>query len=564
MATDTLSAVLQGLNNGVGTGIDLYKTMRAEERAKRQEAYTLSRDAIMDTRYENDQSYQQQQDTLAQSNWQKTFDAGREDARLSREAEERRHQQTMALTLQRMKAANQRASLKAGLEDRKLVRKDLESTFDADFASGLQMINSSASHHAEAVSAARNMGFNIPDDVVGKLRVMPRDDGTVMFAVEGDGDKFEPFDPDGEGGQSALVMPGKTFASILGGKNAGAAVDAFYARAGAAAEAEGRAQSLEAQVPSLRAQASAAKEKLRQAQLREEVELYGPRAEYLRQIGEARANADTDFTGETRTWVNPATGKTVVEQGGASSDPATLRAIREAEAAQAAGAQSVAGITSGPQVELATLNSEIARVPGRADSLRNSWRDVDAAVAARPRGEQPLAYRNAAATFSQNPTLASLRPGESPADANVGMREARAGLVKEITGKLNTVTGLSEKGKEKHNRDVSDIQAVLMSMPDELLATYLDGSGQATGTMMTAAQQALKMGKPAAIPYLMAATRVNLPPEAGVKLMQDPALLKIKDSGQRFEIASAAFDLYNTGKANSPEAGLGMVLGGVQ
>lgn len=73
MSVDTLSAVLQGLNNGARTGLDIYKTVQDEERAKRAESLKLQRFAIEDTRYENEQSYQQQQDTLAQANNERDF-----------------------------------------------------------------------------------------------------------------------------------------------------------------------------------------------------------------------------------------------------------------------------------------------------------------------------------------------------------------------------------------------------------------------------------------------------------------------------------------------------------
>lgn len=73
MATDTLSAVLQGLNNGVGTGIDLYKTMREEERLKRAESLKLQRFVIEDSRYESEQAYGQSRDRVADEQANRTF-----------------------------------------------------------------------------------------------------------------------------------------------------------------------------------------------------------------------------------------------------------------------------------------------------------------------------------------------------------------------------------------------------------------------------------------------------------------------------------------------------------
>lgn len=70
---DTLGAVLQGLNNGAATGLDMYKTMREEERLKRNEAYRLSRDAIEDTRYDSEQTYKMERDRVADGQAERTF-----------------------------------------------------------------------------------------------------------------------------------------------------------------------------------------------------------------------------------------------------------------------------------------------------------------------------------------------------------------------------------------------------------------------------------------------------------------------------------------------------------
>lgn len=70
---DYLGAVLQGLNNGAATGLDMYKTMREEERLKRNEAYRLSRDAIEDTRYDSEQTYKMERDRVADGQADRTF-----------------------------------------------------------------------------------------------------------------------------------------------------------------------------------------------------------------------------------------------------------------------------------------------------------------------------------------------------------------------------------------------------------------------------------------------------------------------------------------------------------
>jgi len=91
---DTLGAVLQGLNNGAATGLDMYKTMREEERLKRNEAYRLSRDAIEDTRYESEQAQKQERFRVEDAQADRTFKENQrqfdsEQKRLAHEAQAR-------------------------------------------------------------------------------------------------------------------------------------------------------------------------------------------------------------------------------------------------------------------------------------------------------------------------------------------------------------------------------------------------------------------------------------------------------------------------------------------
>lgn len=563
MSVDTLSAVLQGLNNGARTGLDLYKTMREEERLKRNEAYRLSRDAIEDTRYAEEAAYRKDADSLAQSNWQKTFDAGREDARTRAEAEERRHRETLALTRLRMDSANARASLKYGTENRKIIRQDLTNAFDGSadgFSRGIQLINSSASHHAEALTSVRNMGYDVPDDVAGRLRAVPMNDGRVMFGVQGDDGRISPYDPDGEGGQSALVMPGSMFAGLVGGKAGAGSADAFYARTGAAGAVESQAAGLEAQSPKLAERANKVSAEADKQDFANEIALNGPAAAFVAQQEAARAGAETDFLGETRTWVDPATGKTVIEQGGASNSPETLAALRAAKKTRDELAATVIP-TDGLRSEATTLRTQAGRVKEQADSLRNGWSALDARLNALPAEKQVEAFRNTGGSYLKNPTVASLFLTEDAHTGSVKMREAREKMAADVVSNLSVTVGKDEKGKAiKMDELKPQIEGVILSMPDSTLAAYLDESGQATGALKIAAQKAAKLKQPEAIPYLLEASRRDIPDEEAVRVMQDPALMKIKDPAVRFELASGAFDLLNTGKAPDVETALGMLL----
>lgn len=103
MSTDTLSAVLQGLNNGAATGLDIYKTMKSEERAKRAENLKLRRYAIDDARYADETTYNRGQAALAQDNWQKNFDF-----------EGQKHKDSVAYQQGQLAIAKQNANTAAG------------------------------------------------------------------------------------------------------------------------------------------------------------------------------------------------------------------------------------------------------------------------------------------------------------------------------------------------------------------------------------------------------------------------------------------------------------------
>ena len=50
--SNTLGSILTGFNNGVNTGLTLYKTVQDEAPQKRQEEYTRERDALADRRWD--------------------------------------------------------------------------------------------------------------------------------------------------------------------------------------------------------------------------------------------------------------------------------------------------------------------------------------------------------------------------------------------------------------------------------------------------------------------------------------------------------------------------------
>lgn len=72
----TLGAVLQGLDRGVMNGLDLYKTIEGEARAKRQEQYAIARDARRDMEVDRSWENNLQRQNVEDEQWGKTFQEG--------------------------------------------------------------------------------------------------------------------------------------------------------------------------------------------------------------------------------------------------------------------------------------------------------------------------------------------------------------------------------------------------------------------------------------------------------------------------------------------------------
>lgn len=561
---DTLGAVLQGLNNGAATGLDMYKTMREEERLKRNEAYRLSRDAINDARYEKSWERQAERDrvgdeqwnktfTQTQANWQKTFDAGRDDAKYAREDAERRHQETMSLTRDRLDIArekNRLSSQKLQAADFKKLGTDFTNTFDGSqegFQRGIELVNGSLSHNAYATHVARQMGFNIPDEMVGTLRVFPAGEGRVMLGNVGADGKPVPYDPDGpDGDQSAVVMPAAQFATLLGGKNGAGSADAF------AAVQDMRDATLAA------ANSAVGGQRVGVEQRRQGVAT--TLAGVDKQIAALKAEqANLTKSIETGDYQLAPEGASGTISNTAPKDD--IEAAKRAEALKGQiDALEAQRTTAAGAMDDVRADSRSVR-QGAADqrgALDKAWSTIEGLTGEK----QATAARNFREAYAKDPALALRYPGMSLKEAGEAQQKGVNDAVDRLVSSMDSKTVFDAKGKLVSLRGAkANTRAALLSMPAEMVALTADYTGRTEGAMQKAVQDAQKAGKPQAIPYFLYSYSAGVDGKALVDLMGDEAMRgpKFNDKA-RFTYANRAVELMRDGKTSDPQAALGMAM----
>lgn len=218
--TNYLSAALQGIEQGVRTGLDIYRTIEGEKRARRMEEYQLRRDAIGDERWEK--QYQQQVEQFAarqaieqdKFHWRQTVD---QDA-------SRRGWANVSLGQARLEQGERR--LQQGEERLALQRrgtlKEIEAEVGEAFArseqDGLALLNQSAEHRLAVATRLQRMGLieDFDTDAVGRMTLVPAGEGQYAVGmVDGASGRVVAYDPDGDG--SALTIPRRLIAGLTGG-----------------------------------------------------------------------------------------------------------------------------------------------------------------------------------------------------------------------------------------------------------------------------------------------------------------------------------------------------------
>lgn len=552
-----LGAVLQGLESGVRTGLDMYKTVQSEARAKRVEQYTLARDAVEDKRYGEERTYRAQQDTLSQTNNERDFKFrervqthSEEQAAADEAAAERRHRETLALTQRRMAAADARTGAKIQLANRKEIKSQVEALVGDGSAEGftrvINAVNTDMNVHAFAVDQARGAGFNIPDDMVGRLQVMPAGEGRVMFAVKGDDGKLQPYDPDGPGEDRAVVLDSAQFMAAMGGKG-GVQASVNATELGAT---QGQATQ---QVLGDAANSRGGIEQRRQGTATSLADVDRQIAVLKKEQENLTQSLDT---GEY-TLAPEGTVSVVSDTSPRSGTEAASRA-REAQGEIEALEQKRVGL-SGQMDEIRgesrTLRQE---TPERKAQVDNAL----AGIAKLPAGEQAVAARNFRETAKEDLDLALRHPGKSLKEATEIERKTRDGLIDKVTGYMDTKTMLNPKGElVSLKAGKTDARAALLSMTPEIRAVVDDYTGRSEGALQRATQEAVNAGKPNAVPYFLYSYAAGVDGKALVDLMADESLKGPKFNDKvRFAYASRAVELMRDGKADDPEAALGMAI----
>lgn len=252
---DAVGGLLRGFNSGLASGLDFYKTIQAEGRAKRQEQYMLNRDAIADERYDEERAYRIKQDEAAAARDERDFEWGKEKHALEQKrlaaaaaatAEYRSQQLRLSQANYNLRVLNRQDKLNAAstekwgkeLEDAAVRGKE---AFAQDPELFMDLYSSDYRVKiATNKQIARANGLDLDDDTAASLHVIERPEGFVVAKRGKDeqgNDAWLPFDADPEkDGQQAMVMPKSVFAQTFGGTEGTQAVAKVEALKGAQGE----------------------------------------------------------------------------------------------------------------------------------------------------------------------------------------------------------------------------------------------------------------------------------------------------------------------------------------
>lgn len=580
---DSLGAVLAGINNGVGNGLDIYKTLRDDERASREERRLETRQAIDDQRWSLDQARQArlderqigldaagQKDSDRKFGLQeKTLKFNQEEALRDNADAERRHQEAMGLSRQRLNAADAKNRIAANKQLTTIydgMNKELGAVFQGE--NGMRNFTELANTKPTYLAAiAHKLGGDIsPDDLQGVTATMGRNkDGEVLFLLskkDADG-KDTMWDPDGDG-QPGYAVPARAVSGMYGGVNGIESVDTATTKASLADGAERVIAGVSAEKPELEQRRSEQAQAVQQARFAQELETSGPRAEFIRQQEGARANAEVSQLDGTRTFTDPSSGKRITAASGmAAAGDVGSPALDIARADQQAGVAQTGASLGNAMNEQSVTDQRLAQIPKAEAKAKEGWSRIDAAISAMPFDKQKDAMVATRETYNQSPELAVRYPGLNYTDATGMMRKDRTAFIDKLVGAVDQKTSMGSDGKLRDlTGGKANLRAVLTAMGDETLMALSDHTGSLEGSLQKAAQKALEIGKPEAVPYILYADANGLDSAEAVNLMGDKALMQVEDPKQRFAMAVEALDRVKAGKSQTLVAGLGAVLQG--
>ena len=571
---DSLGAVLAGINNGVGNGLDIYKTLRDDERFKREERRLEARQVIEDeryaqrlaideSRYADGEADEDSARELAAKNRVEDLainaQARKDDlafrARSERDAE-RRFQIQLEAQKQSTAAAQNKANIAAA--------KNLATSDAAHLTTlGKQAVGPNAVRNVfQSVNAdpqqraalARALGF---DGDVSNLMLAPTSDGAGFVIGQRDKDgNVTSFDPDGDGPETARTYQTAVLMGKLAGGNAQGDVNAGVtathlgqAIEGAATEVDRRRQAVST------AAVGAATKGLALAQNAAASLDTSP-------LGRERAAWEADQAAKAKAVANDPVAVARASRFG--GDPTHLAQAFPKEA-EYQSARAALGNAVG--VQQSELNGARAIGENATTAREQTLQDSEAARTAAlnlPTGEKESAVDRLAQFAPGDMWMAAQFPNKTPPEAAQLHNEEVTKFVKDIAG---TVGGAmpgkaGEEGKPLAGVNMGGtaeaaIQASLGSMPPrELHVLMSNPEGRALA--LTTAKGAIESGKPESLPFHMRAIAAELDSSRVVAAMQDPSLVGQPDN-VRYAKAEAAIRMMNSGKAVSLEVALAKV-----
>lgn len=538
MSVDSLSAVLQGFERGFGRGIDLYKTIEGEKRAKRMEEYQLRRDAVADERWDTQWDRQlgldkaaAEQRGLDNAHRTDVFKFTQQQHADNQEWKRREYEATKAAAAAtaayradnlRLRAAGH--NLRVDKEVRKQLDGKLETfaqAYTSDPATALKVYSTDIDLRIEANRRALgDQARGLSNDQLSQLYAM--DMGGKLVFGRFQGEQLVPFDtnPETDGVQALAFDPATVFARVSGkagqdalataaGNSRADAVEGEYARLAEHTTLAGGNQ----QVEGLASRAG------------QIIEERGQLADTL------RALEDVDGTplhtkyqkyGMSLTGINPE-----LAQLGVHSERGRSQKRAEVRRSLAALENEEGGINA----RLREVSRDMARDLGmgqtRAANLGTSLRNI-------PLEDRSRAANNTFEVLQQTggSGLAVAYPGQTYGEASAQFTKDRTAYVDSVIRQIDTKTSLGGANRDKRESPVGasgEIAATLHSMGPEILQVIsADSTGQLDGALRHAVQVAAKQELPQAVPHILRAV--------GSGLKVDPIREVLADRGLRKQV----------------------------
>ena len=528
--TSALSGVLQGIDAGLGRGMELYKTIEGEKRAKRMEERQLQRDAADDERWTMQWDRQlgldkaaAEQRGLDNAHRTDVFEFTQQQHADNQEWKRREYEATRAAAAEASRLGwarvnnAQQANATAAARELRAQQKladgimndtltGLGKTLDVGPEAFARVANEDPQARRALAIQLQGKGY-IPEDFdlqeVANMVLIPGKNGGFAVGIRGEGGQVSGYDPDGDG--RPVMISGELMASITKSTKGMVAADGATA---SQSLAQGLSQQAVMQAEAARAaalsplQAEAASLGEVATRLDAQLdEMYKYGSEYLRGAHISRDGGSLAAVGVTDH----------------ESYVARLTQL-EKESAQI-------------EKERAKVGSQAAKVTEEYHkALAGAGTAIQATLGDISNAQEPgQAARNTAATanvFGFGTAVGA--PGKSPTEALTAGRDGRRAIVEQISSALGYKVEKDDEGRVvEPNGLAARMEAVLYANGD-LIAKMLrmDTDGQQYSAILSAAQQAAEMKKPEAFTHALQAMSNGLDSKLVVAVQTDPGISK--------------------------------------